>query len=278
MAPEKAPAFQMYADQFLTDENQVVMSLEQVGAYARLMCYCWREITIPDDPAKLARMVGTTPARMKKLWPGIRVCFCPDSSGEKRLRHARLDVERAKQQEWRETQSENGKRGAEKRWGRHGEPNGVGMGSPQNGDGENMPLQSPSPTPVQIPSGSDQRFAQFWAAYPLKVGKKPAAKAFRKLHVSDALLEIMLAAIAVQRASERWRKNDGQYIPNPATWLNAARWEDEVPQSACERWAAEPPPSSQAYVCLHEPKCGAYAQHKERLEWEAVKAQRAEVA
>ena len=50
MAPEKAPAFQFYAEKFLLDERQAVMTLAQSGAYVRLMAYCWRELTIPDDP------------------------------------------------------------------------------------------------------------------------------------------------------------------------------------------------------------------------------------
>jgi len=36
-------------------------------------------------------------------------------------------------------------------------------------------------------------------------------------------------ALAWQARQPGWLKDDGQYIPLPATWLNGARWEDEPP-------------------------------------------------
>lgn len=69
-------------------------------------------------------------------------------------------------------------------------------------------------------------FDEFWSAYPKKTGKGAAQKAFEKIKPDPALLDSMLAAIAVQSASTQWRKDGGQFIPNPATWLNQSRWED----------------------------------------------------
>jgi hypothetical protein len=37
---------------------------------------------------------------------------------------------------------------------------------------------------------------------------------------------VVLAAIRSQSASDQWRKDGGQYIPNPATWIRQRRWED----------------------------------------------------
>ena len=37
----------------------------------------------------------------------------------------------------------------------------------------------------------------------------------------------MLKAVDTARASPQWQTDGGQYIPNPATWLNQKRWEDE---------------------------------------------------
>jgi hypothetical protein len=69
-------------------------------------------------------------------------------------------------------------------------------------------------------------FVRFWAAYPRKEGKGAAEKAFDKHKPDEALLLLMLQAIARQQASDRWRKEGGQYIPMPTTWLNQKRWED----------------------------------------------------
>lgn len=67
-------------------------------------------------------------------------------------------------------------------------------------------------------------FDRFWAAYPRKVGKGAAERNFERIRPDAALLDRMLRAIEVQRKSDTWLRG---YIPNPATWLNQRRWEDE---------------------------------------------------
>lgn len=74
-------------------------------------------------------------------------------------------------------------------------------------------------------------FAAFWAAYPKKAGKAAALKAWNKLAPDVVLQEQMGKALEVQKQSQQWRKDGGQYIPMPATWLNGRRWEDEAPQA-----------------------------------------------
>lgn len=70
------------------------------------------------------------------------------------------------------------------------------------------------------------RFAEFWFAYPKKVAKKDAIKAWQKLKPSDELVQVILAAVRKQSTWEQWRREKGKYIPYAATWLNGARWED----------------------------------------------------
>ena len=67
-------------------------------------------------------------------------------------------------------------------------------------------------------------FEKFWAVYPRKVGKGAARRAFAKIRVPVGEL---IAAVEEQKRSEQWRKDGGQFIPHPATWLNQERWEDE---------------------------------------------------
>ena len=71
-------------------------------------------------------------------------------------------------------------------------------------------------------------FDEFWSAYPRKVAKPNALRAFEKVCPDDSLLTKMLTAIDRAKASPQWTKDGGQFIPHPATWLNAHRWEDEV--------------------------------------------------
>lgn len=77
------------------------------------------------------------------------------------------------------------------------------------------------------PSAAEIRFDRFWKAYPKKVGKFDAQKSFERRKVDDALLEKMLRAIDTQSMTDSWRKDNGQFIPNPSTWINQGRWEDE---------------------------------------------------
>lgn len=37
----------------------------------------------------------------------------------------------------------------------------------------------------------------------------------------------MAAALERDKRSRDWQRDDGAYIPYPASWLNGRRWEDE---------------------------------------------------
>lgn len=83
-------------------------------------------------------------------------------------------------------------------------------------------------------------FDSFWSLYPKKVGKQAALNAWRKIKPDSALSQKILDAVERQRTWEQWVKNNGQYIPNPATWLNQGRWDDECasdPLKEVDRYA-----------------------------------------
>ena len=71
-------------------------------------------------------------------------------------------------------------------------------------------------------------FNIFWGAYPRKVAKKDAEKAFNGINPNEQLFNKILTAIGVAKKSEGWLKENGKYILYPTTWLNGKRWEDEV--------------------------------------------------
>jgi len=68
-------------------------------------------------------------------------------------------------------------------------------------------------------------FEKFWAEYPVKANKKKAHEKWQVLNGSRPSLEELLAAVKKQKQSKSWK--DG-FIPHLTTWLNGARWEDEV--------------------------------------------------
>lgn len=77
-----------------------------------------------------------------------------------------------------------------------------------------------------------QKFEQFWQEYPKKAAKQYALKAWMRIKPDKALFEKMLKALAEQKQSEQWRRDNGKYIPNPATWLNGGYWDNELEQPA----------------------------------------------
>jgi hypothetical protein len=70
-------------------------------------------------------------------------------------------------------------------------------------------------------------FERFWSVYPKKRNKGDALKAWRALKPGEELVTAILAAVERAKASVQWRKDEGQFIPYPATWLRARGWEDE---------------------------------------------------
>lgn len=91
---------------------------------------------------------------------------------------------------------------------------------------ESKGKESKENIPPISPMGIDARFEKLWQAYPKKIGKGAAEKAFKKYKPDDGLLERMLSALSAQKRSEQWSKDGGKFIPYPATWLNQRRWED----------------------------------------------------
>ena len=90
------------------------------------------------------------------------------------------------------------------------------------GEGEGETYKKPQDKPA------DLLFDDFWKAYPKKQGKDLAKTSFAKRKVGKELLQQMLSSIDQQKATDQWKKDGGQFIPAPATWLNQGRWQDEV--------------------------------------------------
>ncbi len=86
-------------------------------------------------------------------------------------------------------------------------------------------LSSPDSPDLKSKSQTDD-FEQFWLAYPKKVGKKAARVAWRNASDRPGLPSI-LEAVSLARRSQQWMKENGQFIPHPATWLNQGRWSDQ---------------------------------------------------
>ena len=73
-------------------------------------------------------------------------------------------------------------------------------------------------------------FGEWWEAYPKKVAKPAAIRAWKRKAKEKALPElgVLLEKLREQEDSEQWQKSNGEFIPHPSTYLNQHRWEDET--------------------------------------------------
>jgi hypothetical protein len=96
-------------------------------------------------------------------------------------------------------------------------------------DGETAKLNSLFP---ELPSRSSnlptEGFAAFWQAYPRRVAKGAAEKAYRHIIRTRKASEAELLTGAMRYAAQR-DGEDPQFTKHPATWLNGKCWMDEPP-------------------------------------------------
>lgn len=118
-------------------------------------------------------------------------------------------------------------------------PGGTLPGSP--GPPVPVPVPVPGSVPRSVPEpketlalaslacASTTEFDEFWKAYPRHVDKQKARKAWAKLRPPP--LKAILDALTWQRELPDWRKENGDFVPYAATYLNGRRWEDEPPRA-----------------------------------------------
>lgn len=78
-----------------------------------------------------------------------------------------------------------------------------------------------------VPTYRPEWFERFWTLYPRKTNRVAAVRAWDKLRPDFQLCETMAKALRAQINMPQWKEGT-QHIPHPSTWLNGARWLDEV--------------------------------------------------
>jgi len=100
----KAPSFQFYPGDYLSSQRVSLLTLEEEGAYIRLLCYCWKNGEIPSDPGQLARLIGK--GASTTLATNVAAMFLP--KGGSRLVHDKLDELRRERERWIEKSRQGG--------------------------------------------------------------------------------------------------------------------------------------------------------------------------
>lgn len=234
----------LYIGDYLADTMR--LTTIQHGAYLLLLMEYWRQGPLVDDDNELAAIVKMD----RKSWDrdvksAMRRFFVPGDDGL--LHQKRIDAERAKASELSDkrraavAQRTDRKPNKDDTSGSQGGNNQPTIVEHLNGHEVTIvdqlnthagarPSASPSPSPSQVErkkselrslSVGDSGFDVFWAAYPRKVGKGHAAKAYATALRKTPASELLSAVEAYQFDSRE------RFIPHPATWLNGERWLDE---------------------------------------------------
>ena len=116
-------------------------------------------------------------------------------------------------------------------------PTGL-SGNPKNPSKPKKPKKADSDSDSDSDSdiGSEDQthalsqFDIFWSIYPKKKNKETARKAWDDLLKDKEFPEIgvIVDAIKSQKETKDWKKENGRFIPYPATWLRAGAWQDET--------------------------------------------------
>lgn len=208
----KDPAFLFYSSDFLT--GTYTMTDEQVGKYIRLLCLQHQHGHLLENHMVLV---------CKTYDKAIYDKFIQDENGL--YYNERLEIETEKRQNYIDSRRSNGVKGGRPSTNKnHKDSICKPYGKPSNNHTENENVNENEDV---IDSGNDYSFNRFWFAYPRKIAKADAQKAFKKINMTAALFDAILSSLEKWKKSKEWTKDGGQFIPHAATWLNGKRWEDE---------------------------------------------------
>lgn len=100
---------------------------------------------------------------------------------------------------------------------------------PMPPDGGDAELFAPPAAPAVEPAGGEHPgFAEWYALYPRKTGRKAAVRAYAKA-AAEVGPDRLLAGLRRQLPQLLDTKaRDPQFVKHPASWLNAGSWDDEV--------------------------------------------------
>ncbi|MDR7040513.1 uncharacterized protein YdaU (DUF1376 family) [Methylobacterium sp. BE186] len=230
------PSLPLFTDAYIADTTY--LTNEEHGAYLRLLMFAWRspECRLPDDDARLARMLGLTPKRWAALKPTVMAFWTLENGfwTQKRLAREHAFV----------SEKVEKKRAAGCKGGRPKslENNDTGKASgSENGKQNKSEPKAPTPTPINtpvVPKGTEpDRFEEFWSAYPKRRGDNPrksAAKAYSAAIRRGATHTAIMAGVTGYAAELREAgKLETEFVAQAATWLNQERY---------ERFATKPEP------------------------------------
>jgi uncharacterized protein YdaU (DUF1376 family) len=246
----KAPAYQMYAEDLLVDT--LSWTNEELGVHVRLFNYQWANGALPAEFDRMAKIAGISVSKLRKLWVviGEKYVLCDDG----KIRNRRMADIQQVSADYRAKQAELGKAGAAKRWGAPSNGNGVPHTAPhtqphalphRENDGERIALQSSSSSLNQNQKQGDSAGAPSLPPQVEQVkvkisGRKPKLEGesdprFKLLREEIIRLRRHHAPEIAEDLLWEYGKEDGQL----ATWLKSkAKLTADLAVKLWQNWAA----------------------------------------
>lgn len=215
----------------------IAVSAEGLGLWLQSLTYCHRNSTDGHFPQRaISRWGVASDSESASVlidegrWhtAGHACKECPGVAPGYAYVHGYLEVHNSKEQiaELSAKRAQSGKIGGQTRSRKQGAKQAGGTAKQTGGESYleiEVEVEKNSTTAADA-----AEFDTWWAAYPKKVGKTAATRAYakaRKEATAQELLDGLSNAVAVWTSEGQ----DVKYVPHPASWLNAGRWMDEQP-------------------------------------------------
>jgi len=238
-------SFNFYPDEFLNDQNVVVMNSEEVGVYVKLIMAAWQQDipgVLPAQDEALMRLARASLEEWHRCKAAVARCF-DTSDGRWVQKRLRREYEAQSQ---RFERIRGVRRGAvrQRKWRPVGGIESNGQSNDQSNVNPPSLLHSftpSSPLPtlplktnirssaartVRVRKEEHPAFPAWYAAYPRRASRGAARRAY-SVAVQKATPEELLAGAA---RYAKWLASTGTPLDktkHPATWLNQECWLDE---------------------------------------------------
>lgn len=243
MSSSRRPWFPWYPSDFNQDEKVRMLSDDAELLYRRALDVLWQanDLQLPSNCQKLAKALarGWSQERFENAWadiqtPGFELLKTTDDG--QWVYSKRLKIEADKYLNISERRKIIGKSGGlakAKQKLSNCQPKHIANGKQSVTQPQPQPHINNTPlTPQGGKPAYSEAFETFWSVCPKKVGKDAAYRSWQKIGKRKGASPTQIVnAMVAQIKANHFRGNDGQdYLPNPATWLNQGRWQDEIKQ------------------------------------------------
>ena len=215
----KDPAFLFFPSDFLLGVS--CLTMEERGQYITLLCIQHSKGRLSEKDIKIA--IGS-------VSPDVLAKFTQDENGL--YYNQRLETETIKREKYSQSRRENGIKKWEKQNKNDAYAEEKGCICKPYADAQSMHMGNRNRN-INININSidkDSLFNTFWSIYPKKIAKEYAYKCFIKIDNLDVIFDDIINALTKQKSMQSW--SDKRYIPNPSTWINQKRWEDEIDEQS----------------------------------------------